>query len=141
MCSALSVVLTGARNSGGIIEDWVKRLRKSGPDSYLFDLPDGVRSSESNEDVTELSSTDLRMIARSLSANIYVYISSPRQSEGHWECYMGTHAGQRFPRSILLFRSRPTEGVMLARCGNLSRNHNKLNSKAQIYNAITMMMR
>ena len=70
MCSALSAVLTGARYSGGIIEDWVKRLRESGPNRYLFDLLDGVRSSDSTEDVTELSSTDLRMIARALSANI-----------------------------------------------------------------------
>ena len=103
MCSALSVVLTGARDSGGIIEDWVKRLRKSGPDRYLFDLPDGVRSSKSVEDVTELSSTDLRMIARSLSANIYVYISSPGQSEGQWECYTGTHAGPSVPAIYLAF--------------------------------------
>ena len=81
----------------------MKRLRKSGPDCYLFDLLDGVRSSESTEDVTELGSTDLRMIARSLSANIYVYISSPGQPEGHWECYMGTHAGPSVPAIYLAF--------------------------------------
>ena len=103
MCSALSVVLTGARTSGGIIEDWVKRLRKSGQNRYLFDLPDGVRSSKSTEDVSELSSTDLRMIARPLSAKFYVYISSTGQSEGHWECYTGTHAGPSVPAIYLAF--------------------------------------
>ena len=119
----------------------MKRLRKSGPDRYLFDLPDGVRSSESIEDDTELSSTDVRMIARSLSANIYVYISSPDNQRVIGNVTWARTLAHRFPRSILLFRSRTTERVMLARCGRLSQNHNKLNSKAQIYNTITMMMR
>ena len=93
----------GDRDSGGIIEDWVKRLRQTGPNRYLFDLPDGVRSSNSTEDVTELSSTNLRMIARALATNVYIYVSSPGQPEGHWESYAGTHAGPSAPAMLLAF--------------------------------------
>ena len=105
----MSVVLTKGRDSGGVIEDWVKRLRQTGPNRHLFDLPDGVRSSNSTEDVAELSSSDLRMIARALASHIYIYIyiyiyvSSQGQPEGHRESYEGTHAGPSTPAIYLAF--------------------------------------
>ena len=86
-----------------IIEDWVKRLRQTGSIRYLFDLSDGVRSSNSTEDVIGLSSTDLRMIARALETNIYIFVSSPGQPEGQWESYEGTHAGASAPTFYLAF--------------------------------------
>ena len=99
----MSVVLTGGRDFGGVIKDWVKRLQQTGPNQYLFDVPDGVRSSSSTEDVTELIWTDLRRIARALASNIYIYISSPGQLEDHWETYEGTHAGPLVPAIYLAF--------------------------------------
>ena len=60
---------------------------------YLFDLPDGVRSSISTEYFTKLSLTNLRMIARALATKIYFFFSSPGQPEGHWDSYAGTHVG------------------------------------------------
>ena len=93
----------GNKFFSGVIEDWVKRLRQTGPNPYLFDLPDGVRSSSSTEDVTKLSWTDLRMIARALATNIYIFVSSPGQPEGHWENYPGTHSGPSAPAIYLAF--------------------------------------
>ena len=97
-------MLTGDRDSGGIIKDWVKRLRQTGTNRYLFDLPDGVRSSNSTEDFTELSSTDLRMIARALATDIYIYVSSPGHPECHRESYAAGTLAHRLPLFIL--RSR-----------------------------------
>ena len=79
----------------------MKRLRESGPNHCQFDLPDGVRSSNSTEDVFELSSTDLRLIVRALATNNYVYVISPGQSEGHWESYEGAHTRPLAPAVFL----------------------------------------
>ena len=60
VCSALSVILTGTRDYGGELENWLIRLRRSGADRHLFNIPGGVRASKDVEDLNKVSSTDLR---------------------------------------------------------------------------------
>ena len=93
VCSALSVILTGKRDYGGELENWLIRLRRSGSDCHLFDIQGGVRTSADIEDLTKLSSTDFRLFARAMGIDIILYREIRSQNTALWECYSGNHQG------------------------------------------------
>ena len=68
VCSALSTILTGKRDYGGELENWLVRLRRSGADRHLFDIPGGVRTDI--EDLNKVTSTDFRLLARAMGIDI-----------------------------------------------------------------------
>ena len=84
VCAALSTILTGNPNQGGKIEDIIRFLRKEGPDRHLnlmgaFPLmngPDGLNF---------VTTTDLRMLARTFRTNIYMFYKTDEFEQAHWD--------------------------------------------------------
>ena len=91
VCSALSTILTGKRDYGGELENWLIRLRRSGADRHLYDSPGRVPASEDIEDTNKVTSTDFRLLARAMGIDINLYREVGNQSEFLWEHYSGNH--------------------------------------------------
>ena len=104
------------------------------PNRYLFDLPDGVRSRNPTDDVSGISSTEIRMIAPALATETCFYVVSPGQSEGHCESYAGTHAGPSAPAIYLVLLVNDEGLVTLKQCENWNQNHIRLNNNYRYKN-------
>ena len=74
VCSALSVILTGKRDYGGELENWLIRLRRSGADRHLYDSP-------AEFPLVQISKTRIKLRVRTsdcwpvLWASISIYIA------------------------------------------------------------------
>ena len=95
-CAALSLVLTGSRIAGKQLEDLVVSMRTDPAYSYLYKLPGAaiIRGGPSN--VETLNTTDLRLLARKMQLNIYLYVSTREDLPPHWEQYTGNKKGTNY---------------------------------------------
>ena len=72
-------------------EEWVKKVRRD-PHSSLYRTFDAIVP-DSLDDVSYLSRTDIRSIARELGINSYEYFAGTNKRPARWEVYSGNKKG------------------------------------------------
>ena len=90
-CIVLSYVLSGTCQNVAAVEEWVKKIRR-GPHSSLYRTFDAIVP-DSLDDVSYLTRTDIRIIARELGINLYEYFASTNKRPARWEVYSGNKKG------------------------------------------------
>ena len=105
VCAALSTVLTGNPNQGGKIEEIIRSLQKEGPDSHLLNLMGAVPLINGPVDLNFVTTTDLRMLARTFRTNIYMFYENDEFEQAHWDCLHWKQTGPKWRRNLL--KGRP----------------------------------
>ena len=93
VCAALSTILTGNPNQGGKIEEIIRSLRKEGPDRHLINLMGAAPLINGRYDLIFVTTTDLRILARTFRTNIYMFYETDEFEQAHWDCYTGNKMG------------------------------------------------
>ena len=93
VCAALSTILTGNPNQGGKIEVIIRSLRKKGPDRHLLNLMGAAPLINGPDDLNFVTTTDLRMLARTFRTNIYMFYDTDEFEQAHWDGYTGNKMG------------------------------------------------
>ena len=91
--AALSTILTGKPNQGGNFEEIIRSLRKQGPDRHLINLMGAAPLINDPDDLNFVTTTDLRMLARTFRTNIYMFYETDEFEQAHWDCYNGNKMG------------------------------------------------
>ena len=95
VCAALSTILTASPNQGGKIEEIIRSLRKEGPDRRLLNLTGAAPLINGPDDLNFVTTTDLRMLARTFRNNIYMFYEIDEFEQAHWDCYTGNKKGPK----------------------------------------------
>ena len=101
VCAALSRILTGNPNQGGKIEEIVRSLQKEGPDRHLINLMEAAPLINCPDNLIFVTTTDLRMLARTFRTNIYMFYETGEFKQAHWDCYTGNKMGPNRGRIYL----------------------------------------
>ena len=81
-CIVMSYVFSGTCENTAAIEEWVKKIRR-GPHSSLFSTF-GAEAPEFLDDVSYLTQTDVKIIARELGVNFYEYFPATSSRQARW---------------------------------------------------------
>ena len=90
-CIVMSYVFSGTCENTAAIEEWVKKIRR-GPHSSLYSTF-GAEAPESLDDVSYLTQTDVKIIARELGVNFYEYFPATSNRSARWEVCSGNKKG------------------------------------------------
>ena len=93
MYDALSTILIGDPNQGRKIEEIIRSLRKEGTDRHLLNLMGAAPLIDGADDLNFVTTTDLRMLARTFRTNIYMFFETNEFAQTHWDCYTGNKKG------------------------------------------------
>ena len=78
-----STIQTGNPNQGGKIEEVIRSLRKEGPDRHLLNLMGAAPLINGQDDLNFVTTTDLRMLARTFRTNIYMFYDTDEFEQAH----------------------------------------------------------
>ena len=87
-CAALGLILAGNRLAGYYVQKAILELRDTPLHNLLDSLP-GKDPLENKRSIDIVTNTDLRVFARHIKMNIYLYVCYPEERP-RWECYTGT---------------------------------------------------
>ena len=93
VCAALGTILNGNPNQGGKIEEIFLSLRKEGPDRHLLNLMGAALLINGPDDLNFVITTYLRMLARTIRTNIYMFYETDEFEQAHLYCYPGNKMG------------------------------------------------
>ena len=110
VCAALSTTLTRNPNQGGKIEEKIRSLRKEGPDRLLLSLMGAAPLINGPDDLSFVTTTDLRMLARTCRTNNYMFYENHEFEQAHWHCYTGNKIGAN--RGGVYFKAGLSGGTM-----------------------------
>ena len=110
VCAALSTILTGNPNQGGKIEEIIRFLQKEAPDRHFLNLMGAAPLINGTDDLSFVTKTDLRMLARTFRTNIYMFYENHEFEQAHWHCYTGNKIGAN--RGGVYFKAGLSGGTM-----------------------------
>ena len=87
VCAALSTLLIGNHNQGGKIDEVIRSLQKEGPERHFLKLRGAALLINGPDDLNFVTTTDLRMLARTFRTNIYMFYETDEFEQAHWDCY------------------------------------------------------
>ncbi len=93
LCAAVCAVLTGWNDQASVLEEFLVKHRREGPNSHLYSLPLSDKHWESPEELEYACAADLTVFARALRVNILVYWPAKDSLPARWVQFPGHHHG------------------------------------------------